>query len=74
VTYKGYTIQAAPHERIETGQWGLNLFILWSTETGEKSRHFSTSDQYPTKEEALAHCLAYGQQIIDKRIPGLWVG
>ncbi|HEU5375224.1 MAG TPA: HlyU family transcriptional regulator [Ktedonobacteraceae bacterium] len=73
VTYKGYTIQAAPHELIDTGQWGLNLFIMWSTETGEKSRHFHTSDQYATKEEAMAHCINYGQQIIDGKIPGLSV-
>ena len=27
VTYKGYTIQAAPHEPIETGEWALNLSL-----------------------------------------------
>jgi hypothetical protein len=36
VTYKGYTIQAASHELIETGEWALNLFIMWPTETGRK--------------------------------------
>jgi hypothetical protein len=74
VTYKGYTIQAAPHELVETGQWGLHLFIMWSTEQGEISRHFSTSDQYATKEEAMVHCIHYGQQIIDGKIPGASVG
>lgn len=74
MTYKGFTIQAAPHELLETGQWTLNLFILWSTETGEKSRHFYTSDQYTTKEEATAHCIGFGQLIIDGQIRGLSVG
>ena len=74
MTYKGYTIQPAPRELIDTGQWGLNLFIVWSTETGEESRHFSTSDEYATKEEAAAHSLNYGQQIIDGTIPGVSVG
>ena len=36
MTYKGYTIQAASHELIETGEWALNLFIMWPTETGRK--------------------------------------
>lgn len=57
MTYQGYTIQAAPHELMETGQWGLNLFSMWSTETGEERRHFSTSDPYATIEEATAHCI-----------------
>ncbi len=74
MTYKGYTIQAAPHELIDTGQWGLNLFIWWSTEKGDESRHFHTNDQYATKEEATVHCMQYGQQIIDGKIPGLSVG
>ena len=74
VIYKGYTIQAAPHELIETGEWALNLFIMWPTETGEESRHFHTSDRYATKEQAMAHCIAFGQQIIDGKILGLVVG
>ena len=74
MTYKGYTIQAAPHELAETGLWGLNLFIMWSAEDGEHNRHFSTSDQYATKEEATVHCINYGQQIIDGKIPGSSVG
>jgi hypothetical protein len=74
MTYKKYTIQPAPHELIETGKWGLNLFIMWSTEMGEESRHFFTSDQYATKEEATAHCINYGQQIIDGQVSGSSVG
>lgn len=75
MTYKGYTIQAAPHERIDTGQWELNIFISWSTEDDEDSRHhFVKTGRYVTEEEATAQCIAYGQHIIDKRIPGLSVG
>lgn len=70
---KGYPIQAAPLELIQAGQRGLNVFIMWSTETEEESRHFPTSDQYATKEEATAHCIQYGPQIIDGMVPGLSV-
>ncbi|MGC4096699.1 MAG: HlyU family transcriptional regulator [Nitrospira sp.] len=73
MTYKGYTIQAAPHELVETGLWSVNLYIMWSTQTGEEHRHFHTGDQYPTKEEATIHCMSYGQQIIDGKIPGVSV-
>ena len=71
MTYKGYTIQAAPHEFLDTGQWGLNLFISWPTKKGEKRRHFSTGDQYVTAEEATVHCITYGQQLIDGTIQGI---
>lgn len=74
MVYKNYIIQPAPHELIDTGRWGLNLFILWSTEARDESRHFYTSDQYATKEEATAHCINYGKQIIDGKIPGSSVG
>lgn len=74
MTYKGYTIQAAPHELVETDLWSLNLYIMWSTQTGEESRHFYTSDQYATKEEATVHYMNYDQQIIDGKIPGLSAG
>ena len=74
MSYKGYPIQPAPHELINTGQWALTLFILWSTETGEKRRHFYTSDPYTTKEEATDHCIGFGQLIIDGQIRGLSVG
>ena len=74
MTYKGYTIRAAPHELAETGLWSLNLFIMWPTMRGERSWHFSTSDRYATEEEATVHCMNYGQQIIDGKVTGLSVG
>jgi hypothetical protein len=71
VTYNGYTIRPSPQHLVENGMWGLDLHIGWSTKDGEKSRHFSTSDQYVTEKEAIAHCLTYGQQIIDGKISGI---
>jgi hypothetical protein len=72
VTYKGYTIRPALRHLVDTGQWELNVFISRPTEDEEEeeSRHFYSTGRYTTEAEALAQCIAYGQQIIDGTIPG----
>ena len=74
VTYKGYTIQPALRPLPDTGQWDLNVFISWSTEEEEESRHFYSTGRYGTEDEATAQCIVYGQQIVDGKIPGSSVG
>jgi len=74
VTYKGYTIQPALRQLVDTGQWELNVFISWSTEDEEESRHFCSTGRYATEDEATAQCIAYGEQIVDGKIPGSSVG
>ena len=74
VIYNGYTIQPAPRQLMDTGQWELNVFISWTTEDDEDSRHFVKTSQYATEEEAIAQCITYGQQIIDGKVPGSSVG
>lgn len=74
MTYKGYTIQPAPRYLADTGQWELNIFISWTTENDEDSRHFVKTGRYTTKGEATAQCLVYGQQIVDGQVPDLSVG
>jgi hypothetical protein len=49
VIYKGYTIQPAPRQLVDTGQWELNVFISWSTEDDEDSRHFVKTGRYATE-------------------------
>lgn len=73
VTYKGYTLQPAPRQLVDTGQWELNVFISWSVDDEEDSRHFVKTGRYATQDEATTQCIAYGQQIIDGQIPGLSV-
>jgi hypothetical protein len=70
VTYRGYTIRPAPRQLVDTGQWELNVFISWSTDEEEESRHFYMTARHATEDEATAHCIAYGQQIIDGKVPG----
>ena len=72
VTYKGYMIRPAPRHLVDTDQWELNVFISWSIEgeEDEESRHFYMTGRYATEEEARVQSIAYGQQIIDGKIPG----
>ena len=74
VVYKGFTIQPAPRQLVDTGQWELNVFISWVTGDEEDSRHFVKTGRYATSEEATAQCIVYGQQIVDGHIPGSSVG
>lgn len=74
MTYKGYTIQSAPRLLVDTHIWELNVFISQATEGDEDCRHFARTGRYTTFEEATAQCIAYGQLIIDGKIPGSSVG
>ncbi|MBX3332254.1 MAG: hypothetical protein KF722_17785 [Nitrospira sp.] len=74
VTYKEYTIQPAPRQLVDSGQWELNVFISWATEDDEDSRHFVKTGRYATSEEATTQCIAYGQQIVNGQVPGCSVG
>lgn len=70
ILYKGYTIQPAPRQLVDTGQWELNVFISWTTEDDEDSRHFVKTGRYPSEDEAAVQCIAFGQQIVDGKVPG----
>ena len=74
VTYKGYTLQPALRQLPDTGQWELNVFISWQADEEEESRHFYSTSRYATEDEAMTQCIAYGQQIVDGKIPGSSVG
>ncbi len=74
VTYRGYTIQPALRHLVDTDQWELNVFISWSAEDEEESRHFCIAGRFASENEATAHCIKYGQEIIDGKIPDLSVG
>ena len=74
VTYKGYTLQPALRQLPDTGQWELNVFISWQADEEEESRHFYSIGRYATEDEAMTQCIAYGQQIVDGKIPGSSVG
>ncbi|ULA62711.1 MAG: hypothetical protein LZF86_50091 [Nitrospira sp.] len=76
VAYKGYTIRSALRQLPDSGQWELSVFISWQIDgdDDEESRHFYTTGRYATEEEAAIQCIAYGQRIIDGKVPGSSVG
>ena len=74
VSYKGYIILPVPRHLADLGLWEVNLYISLSATYGAVTRQFFTLDTYRTEEEAVAHCITYGQQIIDGKIPGSTVG
>jgi hypothetical protein len=74
VAYKTFTIQPVPRQLVETGQRELNVFISWSVNDEEDSRHFVKTGRYATENEATVHCIHYGQQTIDGKVPGVSVG
>lgn len=63
--YKGYTIQAAPYQLAESLEWEINLYIQRDHGDHVNDKKFSALDSYPTRDEAVRHCLQFGRQIID---------
>ena len=71
--YKNFTIKSFPLELIATGQWKVHIAILWERDGITNSRSFSADNSYPTQEEAHLHGIQFGQRIIDRRMPDLWL-
>jgi hypothetical protein len=51
-------------------QWTLAIVISWERDEGVTSRPFTAENTYPTEVDADLHGIAYGQRIIDGKIPG----
>ena len=73
VVYKGYVIQAAPYPLAESKHWKINLYIEKHDHRGVNVRNFFADNSYPTRDEAVGHCVNLGQQIIDGEAEGLSV-
>jgi len=69
VLYKGFEIRPAPHELQGSGEWTLHLYITkhHGSQTAEKP--FNAANTFATKAEAERHCIEFGKQIIDGKIP-----
>lgn len=67
-TYKDYDIVLAPN-LYQSGEWGLQLYIKRHTDDAVTSKSFSGKNTFKTKEEAVYHCIEFGKQIIDGKIP-----
>ena len=72
--YKGYVIKSTPEPLAASGQWKLRIAICWKANGILNMQPFSGPTVYDTEEEADIHGVAYGQRIIDEKVPGLKAG
>ncbi len=72
ITYKGLTIRALPFH-LKGDKW--NTYLVIRVERYEKTAHrqFSAPETFRTREEAVAHCLKFGMDIIDGKVEGCTV-
>jgi hypothetical protein len=67
-TYKGYVIDAHPHQ-LPDGRWSTDLNIERHCGEGVSLRPYSFAPTFGTREEAIQHCRGMGAQIIDGACP-----
>ncbi len=72
ITYKGFIVYPTPVQ-LEGGEWSTDIWIRINRYKDTASRKLNTRDTFPTREEAVAHCLQFGKDIIDDKIEGLTV-
>jgi hypothetical protein len=71
VQYKDYVIKSTPDPVGATGQWRLRIAIYSETDGVLNMQPFLGPTLYDSEVEADIHGIAYGQRIIDEKVPGL---
>jgi len=69
--YKDHIIKSNPEPVAASGQWKLRIVIYWRTNGLLNMQSFSGPTVYETEQEADIHGIAYGQRIIDEKVPGV---
>lgn len=68
--YKGYIIRAVPEELADTREWRAVVQISrLESRKGIWKPFAETSISFKTEKDAIQHCIFYGKQIIDGKIP-----
>lgn len=65
VQYNGYTIQATPYN--EGGQYQTCGVVTKETGAAKLEHRFVRADRFPSAEDAAAHAIRKGKQLIDER-------
>ena len=68
ISYKGYAIHPAPLP-LANGRWNHEVYVARDKGYEWVERKFSTATSFATQEEAIAHCITFGKQIIDGKVP-----
>ena len=74
IRYKHYCINSLPMRILTSGKWELHITIFWEIENVMNMRSFTAPGLYDTEDEADLHGIAYGQRIVDGKVPGETVG
>ena len=71
VDYKGFEISPAPYQLRDSGEWELRVVIRRHHDArGETlEKPFTGKQTYKSKEEAEAHAIKLGKQIVDGHYP-----
>ncbi len=67
--YKDYEIVAKPIPMDESTGWRVYIDICRRDRDRTYLKHFWSVDSYASEEEAVEHCLEFGQKVIDGKIP-----
>jgi len=63
--YKGCEISAEPQLEIDNDLWSTKVTISRYQGSGVITKEFSDEKKFKSEEEAIKHCLSFGQRIID---------
>ena len=66
-SYNGFGIRPAPY-KLADGGYSMNLYIVRDDGAERRERKFFAEGRFSTEEEAIAHCINFGKQIIDGKI------
>jgi len=70
VQYEGYEIEVRTGQLQDDGRWTLDINIWRDSGSETVVTPFSSSTTFATRDEAVQHCINFGRQIIDGKIPG----
>ena len=72
VIYKGYVLHPVPYPR-PNKKWSMDVCIMKDIHSKTRTRTFYSSTLWDTKEEADAHSIAFGRQIVDGEVEGVTI-
>lgn len=65
VIYNGVRIEAVPNQLADGSAWTTEVNISVDTGGSTTVMRYSAGNQWPSKEEAISHCIEFGKRIVD---------
>jgi len=70
IRYKDYVLYAVPYPR-PNEQWSTDVCVMRDIGNETLTSTFHASDLWDSEEEARAHSIAYGKQVVDSEAKGV---